>query len=177
MKFSEAVAWMAGVHADDDPRTAEANAVFTAARPMPVPAEIGMIWVVNVTPHAITFQGIYGTLCRVPPSGIVINALPVETPVRPAAPGQSALVETRFGPDPDSARELEALRAAFPDAVIVGSIIAAQAYPERVVAMIPVLGFERVPPAEKRMRANKFTVFMAGAEPDAEQRREQFDAI
>lgn len=42
---------------------------------------------------------------------------------------------------------------------VVGSIIAAQAYPGRVVAMTPVPGFERVSPAEKRMRCDKFTTF------------------
>ena len=46
-----------------------------------------------------------------------------------------------------------------PDAIIIGSIIAAQAFPGRVLAMVPAPGFERVPPAEKRMRDDKFTVF------------------
>ena len=44
-------------------------------------------------------------------------------------------------------------------ALIVGSIIAAQAYPGKVVAMTPALGYERVAPAEKRMNPDKFTVF------------------
>ena len=43
--------------------------------------------------------------------------------------------------------------------VVIGSIIAAQAYPGRVFAMTPALGYERVPPAEKRMNPDKFTVF------------------
>ncbi len=43
--------------------------------------------------------------------------------------------------------------------LIVGSIIAAQAYPGDVVAMVPALGYERVPPEEKRMRADKFTCY------------------
>ena len=43
--------------------------------------------------------------------------------------------------------------------VIVGSIITAQAFPERVCAMVPVPGFERVPPEEKLVRTDKFTVF------------------
>lgn len=43
--------------------------------------------------------------------------------------------------------------------VVVGSIIAAQAYPGDVVAMVPYPGFERVSPAEKRMRIDKFTTF------------------
>lgn len=43
--------------------------------------------------------------------------------------------------------------------VIVGSIIAAQAYPGQVVAMTPAPGYERVAPAEKRMNPDKFTVY------------------
>ena len=43
--------------------------------------------------------------------------------------------------------------------VIVGSIIAAQAYPGEVAAMTPVEGFERVAPDQKRMRCDKFTTF------------------
>lgn len=43
--------------------------------------------------------------------------------------------------------------------LVVGSIIAAQAYPGVVVAMTPAPGYERVPPAEKRMSPDKFTVY------------------
>jgi hypothetical protein len=43
--------------------------------------------------------------------------------------------------------------------MIVGSIIAAQAYPGSIKAMIPCEGYERVPPTEKRMRPDKFTVY------------------
>lgn len=43
--------------------------------------------------------------------------------------------------------------------VIVGSIIAAQAYPGKVVGLCPVPGYERVAPSEKRMRCDKFTIF------------------
>jgi len=42
---------------------------------------------------------------------------------------------------------------------VVGSFIAAQAYPDLVVAMVAAEGYERVPPAEKRMRPDKFTTF------------------
>ena len=46
------------------------------------------------------------------------------------------------------------------DLRIVGSIIAAQAYPGDVVGMTPAPGYERVAPNEKRMSLDKFTVFM-----------------
>lgn len=69
-----------------------------------------------------------------------------------------SLVSTEFVPDDVSWNVIA--RAKDEGAhVIVGSIIAAQAYPGAVMAMVPCAGYERVPPAEKRMRADKFTVF------------------
>lgn len=43
--------------------------------------------------------------------------------------------------------------------VIVGSIIAAQAYPGDVCAMIPADGYERVAPNQKRVRTDKFVMY------------------
>jgi hypothetical protein len=43
--------------------------------------------------------------------------------------------------------------------LIIGSIIAAKSYPGKVAAMVATPGYERVPPAEKRASATKFTVF------------------
>ena len=43
--------------------------------------------------------------------------------------------------------------------VIIGSIIAAQAYPGEVFGLTPVPGYERVAPDDKRMRCDKFTTF------------------
>jgi hypothetical protein len=51
------------------------------------------------------------------------------------------------------------LEQSAPKLIIVGSIIAAEAYPGEVVAMCPVPGYERVAPSEKRMRCDKFTIF------------------
>ncbi len=42
--------------------------------------------------------------------------------------------------------------------VVVGSIIAAQAY-ANVVAMIPCKGYEQATHAQERMRPDKFTIF------------------
>jgi len=46
-----------------------------------------------------------------------------------------------------------------PSPVKAGAALERGRFPGRVVALIPVAGFERVPPAEKRMRDDKFTVF------------------
>lgn len=113
--------------------------------------------IVNTTPHDITF-GVPGTDEAVSvPSSSLVNAKAVET-----------LVETRNGVDfvktvftktPEGEEVIKAVKAEEPDAVIVGSIVAAQAFPGEVVGMTPMPGFERVAPAEKRMNPHKFTIF------------------
>jgi len=114
--------------------------------------------IINVTPHPVTFQNREGNVYIVEPCGVLINARPVEEAAG-THPSGAELVRTRFEADPASAKELDRLERENPGAVIVGSIIAAQAFPGRVFAMVPVPGFERVPPAEKRMRDDKFTTF------------------
>jgi hypothetical protein len=114
--------------------------------------------IINTTPHACTFQGADGSVYEVPPCGILVNARTVEEKSG-VGPGGVELVKTRFVADPASEQDLAALEAKNPGSIIVGSIIAAQAFPGRVLAMVPAPGFERVPPAEKRMRDDKFTVF------------------
>lgn len=112
---------------------------------------------VNTTPHPITLQDGEGNVHVVPPSGVLINARAVEEP----AGGRDGVkfVRTRFAADGESARVLDAIERAYPGAFIIGSIIAAQAFPGRVLAMVPVPGYERVALEQKRMRADKFTVF------------------
>jgi hypothetical protein len=117
--------------------------------------------IINTTPHPIRFQNRAGEVhyvYEVPPCGILINARPVEEPAG-THPSGAELVRTRFVADPASEEALTKLERENPDAIIVGSIIAAQAFPGRVLAMVPAPGFERVPPAEKRMRDDKFTTF------------------
>lgn len=119
------------------------------------------ITVFNATPHAITFWREDWIEPIDVPTDAVINATPAEELVRDASGIQ--FVRTLFLAN-------EAGRSILSDAlweaerqqlnvVVVGSIIAAQAYPGDVVAMVPASGFERVPPTEKRMRPDKFTMF------------------
>lgn len=108
----------------------------------------------NSTPHAINLLTPDGQEIVVQPHSL-ISARAVEVEVYSTIPGV-ILVETRFEGTPEGYAVIEA-NAQYD--VIIGSIIAAQAYPGLVVAMIPAPGFERVPPAEKKMRSDKFTVF------------------
>jgi len=114
--------------------------------------------IINTTPHPVRFQNSDGDVFEVKPCGTLINARPVEEPAGTHTSG-AELVRTRFVADPASEEALSRLEAENPGAVIIGSIIAAQAFPGRVLAMVPAPGFERVPPAEKRMRDDKFTTF------------------
>lgn len=116
--------------------------------------------IANTTPHPITFQAANGTLVSVPNCGCLINAATKEVQVAPH------LVTTKFLGTPEGEQLIAAIKAqhaASPNAAlplrIVGSIIAAQAYPEQVLGMTPMPGYERVAPAEKRMNPQKFTVF------------------
>lgn len=74
-------------------------------------------------------------------------------------------VETVFVGTPEGTKILIDIEKAYKETgcadrlVIVGSIIAAQAYPIHVVGMCPIPGYERVAPSEKRICCDKFTVF------------------
>lgn len=114
---------------------------------------------VNVTPHPLTFQCSETGVCyTLEPSGVVVNATPVEEECTPHSCG-ATLVRTVFIASAAEEEKVARLERKWPGAILVGSIIAAQAFPGRVLAMVPAPGFERVPPAEKRMRDDKFTTF------------------
>ena len=114
--------------------------------------------IINTTPHVIRFQNAAGDVYEVEPSRVLVNARPAEEPAG-VHPSGAELVRTKFVADPASEEALARLEQENPGAIIIGSIIAAQAFPGRVLAMVPAPGFERVPPSEKRMRDDKFTVF------------------
>ena len=118
------------------------------------------IRIFNATPHPITFQ-VNNALVVVEPDE-VINASIVESPFVEYSRGPAyrgiEFVTPRFCATEEGIDIINNARRNGAD-LIVGSIIAAQAYPQQVVAMVPAIGFERVPPAEKRMRADKFTVY------------------
>lgn len=116
----------------------------------------------NTTPHPITIQDMDGTLIEVPVSELV-NAKVVEEEI------SDLFVTTKFKESPDGRRVIGEIKDKFlktyglnetsPKLIILGSVIAAQAYPEEVFGMVPVPGYERVAPAEKRMRCDKFTMY------------------
>ena len=114
--------------------------------------------IVNVTPHVLNFRNEDGTEFEVPSSGVLVNATAVDEPAGFHSSG-AELVRVRFVANADSVEAINKLETENPNAVIVGSMFAAQAFPGRVFAVIAAPGFERRPSAEKRMRPDKFTTF------------------
>ena len=114
--------------------------------------------ILNTTPHPITFQSPAGEVFSVPTS-VIINAEVEEEKV------DELFVKTVFKPTIGGDGVIKDIEGTYQGTgetaklIIVGSIIAAQAYPGKVCGMTPVPGFERVPPAEKRMNCDKFTIF------------------
>ena len=114
--------------------------------------------VINSTPHPLNFLD--GDEVIVVPTSVpagertgfgVINARPTTQTVG------DHLVKTVFVPSPEGEEIIRAMREEFPNAFIVGSLAAANAYKE-VVGMVPAPGFERVPPDQKRMSIETFNV-------------------
>lgn len=66
---------------------------------------------------------------------------------------------TVFEKDETSLKLLEDIEQKCPGGIIIGSVIAAQAYPGRVCGLVAAKGYERVAPAEKRMRLDKFNIY------------------
>lgn len=120
--------------------------------------------VINTTPHPVRFLDPASNEPVEIPSAAwaLVNAQAVEIAHQS---GEPDLVSTRFvGTNEGAALVQSAMNwahQAHPGARVrvVGSIIAAQAYPGQVVGMVGAPGFERVPPAQKLMRVDKFTAF------------------
>ena len=112
------------------------------------------VLVVNTSPHAFVFDD--GT--TVPPCGISLNAQFIEHPVDNRRPGGRVVVLVRTEKVPTE-QGLEFLRAV-PDGVLVlGSLIAAEAYGFPVVQPVPTpeTAGRGTPPAEKRVQSARFT--------------------
>lgn len=121
--------------------------------------EVKGVKVVNTTPHAIRLTDDDLALdISVQPSGVLINAKADTAEVHSSIDGVCYQM-TKFIADNDTLEALKEFKLLHPDVVIIGSLIAAQAYAGIVVAMVAHPTLMRVPPQEKRMLFNKFTVY------------------
>jgi len=116
---------------------------------------VGGVTVVNATPHEVTFL-VEGTEIVVPPSGATLNADPSDEVA--GRVGDVEIVRVAFRRSAEGDAELKAIRAQHPDALIIGSIISAQAFGYPVVALVAAPGRERLPPNQRRYRIDRFTV-------------------
>ena len=118
---------------------------------------VGEVSLVNATPHSLTFSVGEDVVSIPPVEGLakVISATPAEKVYMGNIPG-CQIVSTTFLPSQEGVAYLQSVPS---HTLIVGSIIAAQAFRYPVVALVTVPGFERVPPEQKRMRADKFTAY------------------
>lgn len=113
------------------------------------------VW--NATPHPLHFW------CKgqmvVVPSDEVINVFPWTT--EKSNTGIYTLNTVAFLPTPEGRKVLDQFKTLAPDALVVGSILAAQAYPGEVVAPIPAVS-DRASKAKanlRLMRCDRFTIF------------------
>ena len=110
--------------------------------------------IVNVTAHEFRFLMPSGTIEAVPPSGVRIDAQAEETVTIERG---MAFVTPMFVPNAAGLEALASIEAEYPNAIILGSLLAAQGYAGRIAMAIAAPGYERVPPAEKLVRSDKFT--------------------
>ena len=113
--------------------------------------------IVNTTTHSITFKrdGNYA-MTTIPPSGTVLNAVPFTEQIKV---GKVTIIGTSYEGNHPGHKFLSDLP---PDnsIIVVGSIIAALAYPGKVKALIAWQGYKRLPPHERVYIHNKFRVFL-----------------
>lgn len=118
--------------------------------------KINGVTLVNATPYSITLQVGKGSIVVPASPNQVINASIKEVPV------DDLLVKSIFVGNEDGERIINEIYSEFSDSdkvIIIGSLIAAQAYPGKVFGMVAAEGYERKPPEEKLMRSDKFVTF------------------
>jgi len=109
--------------------------------------------IMNTTPHTITFMHEDKTN-DVIPCGKILNAHIMFT--TDTMSGGIEIVKQQWLPTPDGLRFLQETS---PDIIVIGSVIAAQAYPGMVKMLVPYYGYERAPHGLKRMRPDKFAIY------------------
>lgn len=111
--------------------------------------------ILNVTPHDLTFRNEDGTEFTIRPSGYTLPAKVEEKVVK--MEGDIVFVTPTFVTTLEGEKEMQEIREKYPNHIVVGSMISAQAYP--ICGMISAKGFERKTPSEKRVDPLRFTIF------------------
>jgi hypothetical protein len=122
---------------------------------MPVRLPNG-VTVVNVTPHDFVFYEDGWIEPITVPTDEVINAMPITENIKKGTGYH--FVHVTYHKTDEGIEIIKEIRENHPDAVIVGSIIAAQAYPGEVVAPTPYKS-TRYDKSMRLVKPNRFTVF------------------
>ena len=109
--------------------------------------------IMNTTPYTISFDD-NGKGVKVPSCGFLLNSTVSEEKV------SDIFITTKYIGNQLGFKFLDAVKEIDENIIIVGSIVSAQAYPRKVVAMSAMKGYEKAAPGKKRMNTNLFTIFM-----------------
>ena len=115
----------------------------------------------NATPHDLNFWDTVTKEVTVAPSDVVINTRPQEAIVD--IWNEIEFVAVEYYPEDSGLDLVRFIKAEHPDVLIVGSVLAAMAYPEDVVASIPLRGGDRLKSrtTSRRVCSDRFTTFSA----------------
>ena len=117
----------------------------------------------NATPHPLNFWDPITKEVTVAKPDIIINTRPVETVVERWKGAE--FVTVAYQPEDSGTDLIRFIEAEHPNTLIVGSVLAAMAYPGEVVASIPLKGGDRLrsKTASRRVCSDRFTTFQQGA--------------
>lgn len=114
-------------------------------------------YIFNVTPHDLNFVMSDGEVVRVQSDGVV-NAAPSTTDIE--VTNKYTLVSVKFYPTQEGSELIENIRRKDADALIVGSVLAAQAYPGLVVTPVPYAkGSSSFDKRLRLVRSDRFTIY------------------
>jgi len=113
--------------------------------------------IVNATGHEITFEDDRGRVIKVPPTKYILSVKSEEVVVRKQ--NGISLIRRTFYPKQEAIEQLEEIKRLHPGKLVVGSILAAQAFPGEVYSLVPAFGFETAAPIHRRAEANRLVTF------------------
>jgi len=125
---------------------------------MPTTLPNGVV-IFNATPHPLNFWDQIEKEVTIAEPDIIINTRPVETVVERR--GGVEFVTVSYLPEDNGLDLVRFVRAEHPDVLIVGSVLAAMAYPGEVVASIPLKGGDRLrsKTMSRKVCSDRFTTF------------------
>jgi len=112
---------------------------------------------VNATGHDIKFQDGFGRVHKMPQTDFIISAKPVITLIKEE--NGISFVRRTFVPREHSEDMINYIHKIHPHKKIIGSIIAAQAFPGKVFSLVPCRGFEKLAPSKRRARIDQLITF------------------